>query len=364
MKRTSMGILLGDTAWERLPGLTDNRPTASIPFGGRYRMVDFSLSNMVHAGVTRIGVLSCHHYRSLMDHIGNGKEWDLSRKHGGLLLLPPFSGRNNGMYGDNVEALIGIADFIAAGNEELCMLGESDMVSNINLEAALRAHEEEKNDITVVYQSLTLSSPHRVFDISGGTVSAVREGKVNETGNVAVAYIFNRVRLINIIREAEDHDFRDFELDMIVNQQTHASVGAVEAEGTVLLINSLQDYFTAGMSVLNESVRDALFAVRPVYTSDSTHMPAKFGQEGSVTNSLVSSGCEIEGEVINCILFRGVHIGKGARVKNSIVMNDSFIGDHAHVSSVVVDRGARVEPEHSLRGREDKVAYLAQNAVI
>ena len=365
MKRTAMGIILGDTAWERLPGLTDNRTTASIPFGGRYRLIDFTLSNMAHAGVTRVGVLSCRHYRSLMDHVGNGKEWDLSRKHGGLFVLPPFSGKNNGMYHGTAEALVGITDFVTAGNEDLCIIAESDMVSSVDLTEAIRAHEDAQNDITVVYAQTKLTSPHRVYDLSGTTVTAVREGKAGETGTIAVAYLYNRQRLVNILREAEDHGFKDFELDLVVNQQTHAKIGAVEAKGCLLLIDSLQAYYDANKRLLLPAVRDALFVPsRPVYTSASIRMPAKFGQNGSVKNSLIAAGCEIEGEVTDCILFRGVHIGKGARVHHCVILNDAFIGDHAHVSHAVVDRAARVEPEHSVCGTADELFYLAQSAVI
>lgn len=365
MKTTAMGIVFGDTVRDDLPGITDNRTTASIPFAGRYRLIDFLLSDLVHGGVSRIGVLSRRYYRSLMDHIGTGKEWDLSRKHGGLFILPPFSSKDNGMYTGNVEGLIGIADFIAAGTEKLTVLRESDMVSNIDLSAAMEKHLSSGNDITVVYRSLVLPTDRRAFEIVGDGVVSVYNAKAGETACVAVAYIFDRIRLLNIIRDAEDHGFTDFETDMVVNQHSHAKVGAVEADGCVLLIDSLPAYFAAGMTILDPAVCGDLFSSRrPVYTSDSPRMPGKFGQNAKVSGSLVASGCEIEGEVENCILFRGVRIGPGAKVRNSIIMNDCSVGAHASLDYAVVDRMARIENEHSVRGNEEQPAYVGQGVIL
>lgn len=365
MKTSAMGIIFGDTVRNDLPGITDNRTTASIPFGGRYRLIDFALSDMVHGGIGRIGVLSRRYYRSLMDHIGTGKEWDLSRKHGGLFILPPFSGKDNGMYTGNVEALIGISDFIAAGTEKLAVLRESDMVTNVDLSSAIRQHVADGNDITVVYKTMTLSFPRRVYEIVNDGVVSVYTAKAGETGQVPVAYIFDRIRLLNIIHEAADHGFDDFEADMVVNQQSHAHLGAVEADGCVLLVDGVQAYYEAGMAILDPAVNAALFsAKRPVYTSDSPRMPAKFGQNAKVVNSLVAAGCEIEGEVENCILFRGVRVAKGAKVTNSIVMNDSSIGAHALLDYAVVDRAARIENEHSVCGNDKQIVYVGQKAII
>ncbi len=365
MKLSAMGIIFGDTAGKNLPGLTDNRTTASIPFGGRYRLIDFALSDMVHGGVNRIGVLSKRYFRSLMDHVGTGKEWDLSRKHGGLFVLPPFSSKDNGMYADNVEALVGIADFIAGGTEKLAVLMESDMVTNIDLAAAMKSHAGQGNDVTVVYKKITLSDPRRVFEVVNGGLASVYTAKGGETGCVPVAYIFDRVRLLNIIRETEDHGFNDFETDMVLNQQTHVQVGAVEAQGCVLLVDCVQAYYEAGMAILEpDKNKDLFFRNHPVYTSDSPRMPAKFGQNAKVVNSLIAAGCDVEGEVENSILFRGVRVGKGAKIKNSIVMSDSAVGAHAVLDYAVVDRMARVENDHSVCGNDKQVVYVGQNAIL
>ena len=365
MKTSALGIIFGDTRRDALPGITDHRTTASIPFGGRYRIVDFTLSNMAHGGVTRIGVLSRYHYRSLMNHIGTGKEWDLSRKHGGLFILPPFSGRNSGMYNTVIEALQGITDFIGAGSEKLAILSGSDLVANIDVASAVKYHTEEENDITVIYKNMTVSAPRRVYDVVNGGIASVRSAGAGESGSVPIMYIFGRTRLLRMIQESMDYGYTDFELDMAVNQQHHMKVGAYEEKGCVLAVDSLTSYFDAGMAILDPKVREELFSPgRPIYTSGSTYMPAKFGQNSSVVNSLISAGCEVEGTVENCVLFRGVKVGRGAVLKNCIVMSGTAIGEYASLSYAVIDRDVRVESEHSVKGNAENPAYVPQVSTV
>lgn len=364
MKISAMGIIFSDTGKDLLMGLTDNRTTASIPVGGRYRMVDFPLSNMAHGGVSRIGVLSRTHYRSLMDHLGTGKEWDLSRKHGGLFILPPFSGKN-GMYNTEIEALQGIADFISAGNESLAVLFGSDLICNFDLASAMKAHISSNSDITVIYKKMTVPVRRRGYEIVNGGVASVKSVSAGKKGNIPVAYIFGRTRLANLISESRDYGYKDFELDMVVNQQAYMKVSAYEITDCVIAVDNLPSYFDAGMKLLDEEVRESVFSSdRPVYTSDSTHMPAKLGQDAIVKNSLISSGCDIEGEVVNCVLSRGVRVAKGAKLKNCIVLNDTYISSYATLENAVIDRNVIVESEHSVKGSESSPFYVAQNTTI
>ena len=364
MKTTSLGIIFGDTSAEKLDGLTLNRTTASLPFGGRYRVIDFTLSAFAHAGVSRVGVLSKRHYRSLMSHVKSGKEWDLSRKHGGLFILPPFSGSEGGIYNNNIEALRSVADFIAAGREDLVILCESDIIFNIDLSAAIKTHVENQNDITVVYQNVKVPSSRRGFEIVNGGIVAPVDVFAGECGNIPVAYIYDRIALLNIIKDSLDYGYNDFERDMVANQQPHCKVAAVSADGICLIADSVKAYYDANMNLLDPAVRDELFMpARFVYTSSGTHMPAKIG-DGEVENSLIAEGCDIEGKVRNSVLFRGVKVQKDAVVENSVVLSNAYIDKFASVKYTVADRDVYVHTAHSLRGSEDNPVFAEANRQI
>lgn len=368
MASKAMGILFAYVNEKRVSELTAERVMASVPYGARYRLVDFPLSNMVNSGINKIGVITEQNYQSLMDHLGSGKAWDLSRKNEGLYLLPPF-GTDNSRNDGKVESLYSIRVFLNACKEEYVILSDCDYVANINYAEALEAHVQSGADLTAIYRHgsvddgimsniYTVDPENRIIDL------IVRE-KNNSNVNVGMGmYICNREFLINIVEEAIGKNMLEFDRTLLAMLVKNYKVNGYEFKGVALQITSLVSYFNANLALMDPKVRTELFANQkaPIYTKNRDDMPARYGLGSKVHNSLVADGAIIEGEVENCIIFRGVKIGKGAKIKNCVIMHDTVIGENSNLNYVVVDKNVTIESGRQLAGYETYPVYIAKKS--
>ncbi|MBQ2841740.1 MAG: glucose-1-phosphate adenylyltransferase subunit GlgD [Clostridia bacterium] len=364
-----LGIIFSNAYDEALPQLTALRTMGSIPFAARYRLIDFPLSNMVNSGITQVGVITKSNYRSLMDHIGTGKPWDLSRKREGMTLLPPYDTPGAGITIGKADALYGCIDYISDSKKEHVLMTDCNLVCNMDYEKLIKAHTAKDADVTIAYVN------GKPSELGNGTELIMDEdGRVASTGlidcysgntNYSVkVMIIRRTLLERLLHEA--HSAKIVDLETLISKNVkHLRVYGYEVTGYARVLSSLQSYYDISLELLKLENRKELFASdRPVYTKVRDQVPAVYGIGSNVKNSLIADGCHIYGEVENCILFRGVTVEKGAKIKNSIIMQDTFVGENSSLNCVIIDKASVVKPNKTLCGDSSYPVYIGKGIVI
>lgn len=363
-----LGIIFANIHEEALDSLTAMRTMGSVPFCSRYRLIDFPLSNMVESGIAKIGVVTNANFRSLMDHIGTGKPWDLSRKTDGLFLLPPYSEGSVAMWGNRIDALYGNMSFLQYSNQQYVVMADCNNVLSVDYSALLNAHEESGADITIL--GVRNKMPKNIGSI-------LTFDKVDENGRITemsldkktddeVFYscnimIMKKYLLETLITTAHSKNEISFQRSIIMSNVKNLKIHAFDAtDSFVGTIDSIQGYYDISMSLLEKENRKKLFK-SPVSTKERDDMPTIYGIESSLKNSLVADGCIIEGKVDNCIIFKGVKIGKGAEVKNSILMQDTVVGNDAKISCVIADKNVSIKDGAELSGADTFPVCLTKN---
>ena len=372
------GLILSNIHNASIPELTGIRTMASIPFGCRYRLVDFPLSNMVNSGITKIGIVTHNNYRSLMDHIGTGKDWDLARRSGGIKILPPYlttydTANGGRLYSTRLEALMGISGFISGCKEDYIVITDCDGICNIDLSDVIDRHIKTGAELTVVTRKVSNTQ-----DVAEGSkvISSDADGRITDLfsyhGNNEVEEIStnimvaNKTFLMNAISEAGAYGYTDFYHDAVARVLGKARIYRYLYEGIFIQVTSLESYFKNSMKLLDTDVRDGLFNVkqRPVFTKLRNSAPTRYAGEASVKNSFVADGCIIEGTVENSILFRGVKIGKGTVVKNSILMQDTQTGENVSLNCVITDKNVVIRDSRVLSGHESMPFFIHKGAMV
>lgn len=368
-----LGIIFSNMHDEMLRELTEKRTMASVPFGGRYRFIDFTLSSLVNSNIQSVGVITKSNYQSLMDHLGSGREWDLARKREGLYILPPFGNAGaSGIYRGRIEALAGIMGFIKHSDARYVVLADCDMICNINIKTILNEHIEKEAEITAVYQKKELNPQNcrdaTVFHCNeSGRVTDVMinpgiQGECNVSLNLM---IMEKALLERLVSENMSRNLFSMEKDVLQAKASSMKIYGYEYKGFCAKIDSMRDYFDANMLMLNREIRDELFINNgPIYTKVRDDMPAKYGLSSKVTNSLIADGCTIEGEVENSVLFRGVTVGKGAKVSNSIVMQDTSIGEKSVLNYCITDKDVTIKDNRMLMGYLSYPAFISKASVV
>lgn len=366
-----LGIIYSNKYDECLNEITGLRTMGSVPFAGRYRLIDFALSNMVNSGIEKVGVITKSNYQSLMDHLGTGKPWDLSRKTEGMFILPPFSSASNmGDYTNRVEMLRGVMGFISRSTEEYVLLSDCNEVMNIDIDELMDFHADNNANVSIVYQHGVLPKLDNIMELQmqdGGRVTQVALSP-NTTGEVDYSLnmiLMKRSLLQRLINEAVSLNHESFERDIIQGNTEKLRIFGFAAKGFTRTIDSLASYFKVSMDLLNPQNCAQLFdADRPIYTKVRDDMPAIYGLGSTVKNSLIADGCIIDGEVENSILFRGVRVEKGAVVKNSILMQGSFVASGSTLNYTIADKSVAITPNKTLSGAENYPVFVGKGIVI
>ncbi len=371
------GLIFSNIHNSAVTELTNIRTMASIPFGCRYRLIDFPLSNMVNSGITKIGIVTHNNYQSLMDHIGTGKDWDLARRSGGIKILPPFitTYDSNGakLYTSRLEALMGVSNFISRCDEEYMVLSDCDGICNIDLSEVIERHIATHADVTVVTRKV---SKNEEVGARSKIIASNDEGRITDVSmyipgeevteistNILVV---NRMFLLNAISDAGAHGYTDFYRDILAARVAKNHFYRYLYEGTYIQITSLESYFVNSMKLLEPEVREGLFNApnRPIYTKLRNSAPTRYTGASNVKNSYVADGCVIEGTVENSILFRGVRVGKGTVVKNSILMQDTFTGNNVQLNCVITDKNVVIRDERMLSGHESMPFFIPKGTMV
>lgn len=370
--REAMGIIFANDDDARLGELTFHRATASLPFAGRYRLIDFALSNFVNSSVTKVGIVTKSNYSSLMDHIRMGRDWDLNRKNSGIAVFPPFANNNSRMvYKGKIEALEGIIDYFERAREDYVILVNGNIVANIDYKAVFDKHIETEADITLLtYKTKPLKAKRVVINKKDKKTNLIKEilvetshtrDKSKDVEMSLGACILKRDFLINLINSAYSKGFVEFDQIVIQKIIEKYKVLSYLIEGSVNTIDDIKSYFDVSMSLLNESILEDLFYKHGrIFTKVKDSVPVFYGEESKVKNSLIADGCTIDGVVENSILFRGVTVEKGAHIKNSIVMEHTFIGKDSKLNYVIADKDVIITEKIVMSGHESYPVVIAK----
>lgn len=371
MNRKILGIVFSNMHDNTMGSLTMERTMASIPYGGRYRLIDFTLSSLVNSGIHDVGIIAKNNYQSLMDHLGSGKEWDLSRKNGGLCVLPPYSRSGSGVYKGRLEALSGILHYIKSFKGDYVVMTDCDTVAVVDYQKMLQFHEAKNADITVFYKSKDITKEQRNNTTllqmdEDGRVRDVLMDTGDKRGNAFLDKILIRKDLLErIVMDAASHNKVSFTREVLQNQKDTLRIFGYEFNGYLADIKSVAAYYHCSMELLNPTVRAELFQpLRPVYTRVRDEVPVKYGIKAVAKNSMIADGCVIQGTVENSIIFRGVKISKGAVVKNSIIMQGAIVGENANLDCVILDRNVILRDGRTLIGCESYPICIEKGAVI
>ena len=365
------GIIFACRSDANLGELTRPRNTCSLPYGGRYRLIDFMLSNYVNAGITDVGIIVHESYQSLLDHVGSGKDWELSRTHGGLRILPPFGyAERGGEYRGDMDALEGVADYLENIRQEHVILAWGDMAVNLPVADIYRRHIETGADVTMVCTP-TLKGAPRFSEY----VKVNEEGRVTELSVHPVAadqalerleiYVISKKLLLDLVNYCSAHDIYQFSRGVLQPRLKDLKLMSYIHEGYVARFQSVAGYYDHSMELLEPQVFGELFNLdRPVRTKDRSSCPTYYGPDAKSNHSLVADGCIIEGEVENSIISRGVVIEKGAKVTNSVLMQNTVVKSGASLAYVITDKDVLVNEDRMLMGHATYPLAIAKGSVV
>ncbi len=364
-----LGLIFANTFEESVPELTASRTMGSVPFGGKYRLIDFPLSNMSNSGINNVGIITKSNFLSLMDHLGTGNAWDLAKRRSGLTILPPYKEHN---FDGIIETIYTLHGFIEHGNEEYVLIDHAGCVSNTNYRKMLEYHEQKGADITFIYSK---NSYNCEVKTEGTALSIDETGRVtkallpsvsdSENTFVSGAFLIKKDLLMNMVRNLVAENKTDFTRDFVQPNVNKLKIYGYENKKYCAVITSMKDYFRASMELMDPTVRAELFDPKhPIYTKVRDDMPSKYGLNSCVKGSLIAQGCTIDGTVENSIISKGVRIGKGAHIKNCIIMQDTIIGENAELSHIIIDKDVTVGDSKTIIGCESYPMYIAKRSVI
>ena len=367
-----MGIIFASDG--NIGSLTDKRTMGSLPYGGRYRQIDFHLSNMAAAGIRRVGIISRHNYQSLMNHIGSGEEWGLELEEGGLEFLTPYAMSTTDIYRGKLDNLNFAMDFLEFGtDDEYVIMADSAIVYNIDLTRVLASHIASGKDVTVVTKA-GIADNRKKLDLAV---------KLDESGNIAdmavdyVAspdylasmdiFVLSRTFLLKKVQECIARNQFHMDRDLVMGgwQAGTVSVNIYQFQGPALFNETLEEYFRNSLALINKELRHDIFGFNhPVYTKVRDRVPTYYGENCQLDNCMVADGCMLEGHVTNSILFRQVTIAEGANVENCLIMNDTVIGEKATLKNVILDKDVIVRPGSTLIGTASNPIIVKKGEIV
>ena len=371
--KSALGIIFPNSYDAMVPELVNVRLMASIPFGSRYRLIDFILSSMANCDIANISIMVNNNYHSLMDHLDSGREWDLVRKNGGLHIFPPFAEKESKPYVGRVGAMASILDFLRDQKEKYVVIADTNVVVNFDFKALIKAHMESGADVTAVYneqelpESLLKSTSndkgfYYTMNIEDGRVTrmfvnAREPGIQNFCMNI---YVIDRELLIDLVNTAFVHGQEFFERDVLLPKLNKLNVQGYKYNGYVARITDMKSYFDENMKLLDDHNLDALFSGSPIYTKIRDDNPTRYIDGAKVQNVMVADGCIIEGEVENSVLFRGVKVAKGAKVKNCILMQGTSIEAGAEAEYLITDKNVTITAGKEMKGTDTFPVYIGK----
>ena len=372
----AIGIIFPNSYDNLVPELAGDRLMASIPFAGRYRIIDFLLSSLANCGISNIAIVVRENYHSLMDHLGSGRAWDLLRKNGGLSIFPPYAEKNMKVYSGRVEALESILPYLKSKKEKYVIMMDANIAVDFDFNAMLAEHIESGADVTVAYTEQEIPAEliragshgdmYYTLKLDDGRVRRIFMnsemcGKQNLSMNL---YLMDREALIDKIHAAFVRGYSYFDRDILAPRLEKYNIRGYKYDGYYARICGLKSYFDENMKLLDDENLNALFTGGQIYTKIRDDNPTRYINGCKTKNNLVADGCVIEGDVENCVLFRGVKIAKGAKIRNSVLMQDTVVKAGARLDYVVTDKNVTIEVGQELKGTDTQPFYVAKGHTV
>jgi len=367
-----MGIIFANDA--DMGDLGHKRTIGSIPFGGRYRQIDFHLSNMAAAGIRHVGVISRHNYQSLINHIGSGEEWGLELEEGGLEFLTPFAMSTSHSYRGKLENLYFAMNFLNYGSDdEYVVMADAAVLCNIDLNSVLNSHINSHKDITVVTKA-GIADGCKQLDL------AIKLDKSGEIADLAVDYVapsgylasmdlfvLSKNLLRKLVQECIARNLFHMDRDLVLGswQKGQISLNVYCFPGLVMYNDSIEEYFQNSLSLLDRSIRHDLFYYNhPVYTKVRDRVPSYYGEDSAIDNCIVADGCILEGTVSNSVLFRQITVKEGTRIDNCLIMNDTVVEENCELKYVILDKDVVVRAGAKLFGTPTKPIIIKRGEIV
>ena len=373
MMSNAIGIIYANSATDSLQGLALERPIAAVPFGGRYRILDFALSSMVNSGISTIGLVTPHHYRPLLDHLGAGKAWFLDRKDGGLFILPGVFHGLGGNHTFCIKDLQNNMEYLDKDFAENVVISSGDQIFNINFKQALEVHDDKNADVTLIYKEMDNSGEltnEMFFDMDKDQkVSNIQDKKIPKRIKIVQPYFVNmliirREVLSNILEKYSSIGCMDL-IDILTANLEVLKIYGSPTCSLIGTIRTVKDYFDRSMDLLDLGVRGKLWlGADHIHTKIKDNPPTQYTSQAKVSNSLIASGCTIAGEVVNSIIFRGVILEQGCKIKNSIILPKCHIHANAQTDYAILDKSVKVNGENVLKGSTDHPLVVLKRTVI
>ncbi len=371
---TTMGIIFANIYDSSLGELTNKRTMASLPYGGRYRQIDFSLSNMTNSGIRHIGIITKYNYQSLMNHIGSGQEWDLDLEEGGLEYLTPYAVGHNGSYRGKLDALNSARAFLVHSKEDYIVMADSGVLCAIDFREVVENHVASGADVTVVVKegicngvkqldmAVKVDENNRVTDLAVDYCAG--EGYLASMG----IFVISRERLIREVTEAVARNRYRFERDLVMHgfAEDGLRINAYRFQGVALFNESTAEFYRNSLALIDPEIRHGLFnrSNRTIYTKVRDEVPTYYGEFSEIDDCIVADGCTLEGSASNSVLFRGVRLGKDAVVRDSVIMQGTVIGGGAQLECVIMDKDVVVRPGAVLRGTKDHPLIFKRGEIV
>ena len=367
-----LGIIFANDA--NLDELTSKRTMASIPFAGRYRQVDFALSNLTCAGVRHIGLVSRSNYQSLMNHIGSGEEWGLELEQGGLEFLTPYAMSTTDSYRGKLESLYSALEFLTfSRDDDYVIMTDTAILCNIDIEKVLDSHIASGRDITIVTKA-GVADGSRQLDLA---LKLDNKGEVTDIAVDSAApadylssmdiFVMGKAWPVHQIKEhiARTRYHMDRDLVLGLWQAGQLSINVYTFEGVALYNESVEDYFRNSLTLVDPKIRQELFnGAHPIYTKVRDRVPSYYCNACDICNCIVADGCMLEGNAKNSVLFRNVAIAPGAEVDNCVIMNDSVVGENSLLQYVILDKDVVVRPNAKLIGAPNAPIIIKRGEIV
>jgi len=367
----ALGIVSYDD-FVSIPGMNDTRPMPSVSFLGRYRLIDFVLSNMANSDISNIQVYLKYKPRSVIEHVGMGRQYNINSKIGKLRILTGEANVQNEIYHHDIASYIANMQFIEEAHQEYVVIAPSYMIYRVNFEDVLQSHIESKADITMLYKTvdnadtsfarvatLAIDKPRQVVAIE------TNQGKFKNRHISLSTYVMSKENFITLVHLANQTSSLYTLRDIIKDQLPMMNVVGYPVKGYVACINTLEEYHRVSLELTDYSVSKNLFDPEwPIHTHTNDSCPTRYTDTANVSASVIANNCLIEGTVKHCVIGRDVKIHKGAVIEDSVILSNSIIRENVHLKNVVVDKFAKINHKVELIGTPDQIIYVKRKDII